>query len=63
MTPDPLLGDPRNLQNFNRYAYALNNPLKFIDPGGYQEEQAEQPVERFPPLSTSAQVAPPSVVL
>jgi hypothetical protein len=35
MTPDPNLQDPFNLQAYNRYSYALNNPLMFIDPTGY----------------------------
>ena len=26
--------DPANLQNYNRYAYVLNNPLKYTDPSG-----------------------------
>ncbi len=36
MTPDPLLssGHPSNPQTWNRYAYALNNPLSIIDPTG-----------------------------
>ena len=36
MTPDPLLssGRPNNPQTWNRYAYALNNPLAIIDPTG-----------------------------
>jgi RHS repeat-associated protein len=36
MTPDPMLnsGKPWNPQTWNRYAYALNNPLAIIDPTG-----------------------------
>jgi RHS repeat-associated protein len=36
MTPDPLLnsGRPESPQTWNRYAYALNNPLKITDPTG-----------------------------
>ena len=36
MTPDPLLnsGRPGSPQTWNRYAYALNNPLKIKDPTG-----------------------------
>lgn len=36
MSPDPYDGsyNPFNPQSFNRYAYALNNPLSFIDPSG-----------------------------
>ena len=34
--PDPYLGsyDPSNPQSFNRYGYARNNPLTYIDPNG-----------------------------
>jgi RHS repeat-associated protein len=36
MSPDPLLnsGRPSNPQTWNRYNYALNNPLKITDPTG-----------------------------
>jgi RHS repeat-associated protein len=36
MTPDPLLnsGRPGSPQTWNRYSYALNNPLKIVDPTG-----------------------------
>ena len=32
---DPMLQDPYNLQNYNRYAYCYNNPLGCVDPSGY----------------------------
>jgi hypothetical protein len=32
---DPNLADNENLQNYNRYSYVMNNPLKYTDPSGY----------------------------
>ena len=29
--PDNFVQEPDNLQNFNRYAYCLNNPLTYTD--------------------------------
>ena len=34
MSPDPYVQAPDFSQNFNRYAYALNNPLKYTDESG-----------------------------
>jgi RHS repeat-associated protein len=34
LSPDNLIQDMFNAQNFNKMSYALNNPLKFIDPTG-----------------------------
>ena len=31
LAPDPVIQTPDNPQNFNRYAYCLNNPLRYID--------------------------------
>lgn len=40
-SPDPLLnsGRPNNPQTWNRYAYALNNPLGIVDPTGLYDLQ------------------------
>jgi hypothetical protein len=34
LSPDPYIQDPSFSQSYNRYAYALNNPLKFTDYSG-----------------------------
>jgi RHS repeat-associated protein len=34
LSPDPLIQDPSNLQNYNLYSYVLNNPLRYTDPAG-----------------------------
>ena len=34
LSPDPYVQAPDNPQNFNRYSYCLNNPLKYTDPTG-----------------------------
>jgi len=35
LSPDPVTQAPENAQNYNRYSYAYNNPLKYTDPSGY----------------------------
>lgn len=35
MQADPLVQDPFNLQNYNRYGYCYNNPLTCMDPSGF----------------------------
>ena len=34
LQPDPYVQDPDGTQNFNRYSYALNNPLRYTDESG-----------------------------
>jgi RHS repeat-associated protein len=34
LSPDPFVQIPDFTQNFNRYSYCLNNPLKFVDENG-----------------------------
>ncbi len=40
LTPDPLVSFPSFSQSFNRYSYALNSPLTFVDPSGFRPEGA-----------------------
>jgi RHS repeat-associated protein len=35
ISADTIVPDPVNSQAFNRYAYCINNPLKYIDPSGH----------------------------
>jgi RHS repeat-associated protein len=37
LSPDPFVTSPENPQNYNRYSYVLNNPLKYTDPSGYSK--------------------------
>ncbi|QMU63314.1 MAG: hypothetical protein GKR88_02820 [Flavobacteriaceae bacterium] len=34
LSPDNYIQEPFDTQNFNRYGYVLNNPLKYTDPSG-----------------------------
>lgn len=34
LQPDDMVQEPSNLQNYNRYSYVMNNPLKYADPSG-----------------------------
>lgn len=33
-SPDPIIANPNKLDGYHKYAYALNNPLKYVDPDG-----------------------------
>ena len=34
LMPDNFVSDPNNTQNYNRYSYVLNNPLRYVDING-----------------------------
>jgi len=38
LSRDPIVQYPGYSQNYNRYSYTFNNPLKYTDPSGYQAE-------------------------
>ncbi len=42
LSPDPVTQAPEFGQNYNRYTYAFNNPLKFKDPSGFSSEFAHK---------------------
>lgn len=44
---DPVTTDANTGSSFNRYAYATNNPFKYIDPDGRQERAAEAFGDQF----------------
>jgi RHS repeat-associated protein len=46
LQPDTLVPEPSNPQGLNRYAYALNNPLRYTDPSGHYKDVAELGWER-----------------
>ncbi len=41
LSADSIVPDPANPQSLNRYAYVLNNPLKYTDPSGHCAEDDE----------------------
>ena len=49
LSPDPFIQSPHETQNYNRYAYVMNNPLKYIDPSGYTKKKKDDPCKRKEP--------------
>jgi RHS repeat-associated protein len=43
---DPISTDITTGQNFNRYAYSINNPYTYIDPDGREEEKNDQKADK-----------------
>jgi len=43
ISADPHVTNPKNGQNYNRYSYVLNNPLKRTDPTGFDDTGSTTP--------------------
>ncbi|WP_437933510.1 RHS repeat-associated core domain-containing protein [Sorangium sp. So ce341] len=53
LTTDPIVSIPSFGQSWNPYSYVLNNPLAYVDPGGFQEALPEAGAR--PPLPAGAE--------
>jgi len=42
LSPDIVVQNPNNTQCYNRYSYAVNNPLKYTDPSGWSYGTLDQ---------------------
>lgn len=45
ITQDPLTGNQRDPQTLNRYVYALNNPIRFVDISGFSASSVKKEIE------------------
>ncbi|WP_437877018.1 FG-GAP-like repeat-containing protein [Sorangium sp. So ce513] len=49
LTTDPIVSLPFFGQSWNPYSYVLNNPLAYVDPGGFQQMLPEEGARSPPP--------------
>lgn len=53
LSADPYIQDPSDLQSYNRYSYAFNNPTRWADPSGFD---SENPVIKEPTVHVTAPI-------
>jgi len=49
LSPDPVTQATENGQNYNRYSYANNNPLRYTDPSGFTFGEAAAACVQYAP--------------
>ena len=47
LSVDAFVDEPTSAQGFNRYAYCMYNPLKYVDPSGWQKVGGMRPRNEF----------------
>lgn len=57
MSADPLISDPLDGQNYNRYSYVLNNPTNITDPTGFDPRKDGDNKEEGVPKSIGQEIA------
>jgi RHS repeat-associated protein len=57
ISPDTIVPDEYNPQSLNRYAYCLNNPLRYTDPSGHYADDYEYTLEEIEAAAEALQQA------
>ncbi|MGK3969858.1 RHS repeat-associated core domain-containing protein [Sorangium sp. So ce118] len=59
LTTDPIVSIPSFGQSWNPYSYVINNPLKYLDPSGFQEEPPAPDLSQTPGIISDDGVVNP----